>query len=352
VEDPACGRTPARPGPACCSVIVPTYNRRRLLDQTLDALARQSLPPGSFEVLVVDDGSSDRSDEVVRSYEGRLRVRYFYQPDQGFRLAEARNIGIRHATAPICVFVDSGILLHSQCLEAHLHSHATSPRPAAVLGYIHGYGTPADRSPARHGFPEDADQAIGRLATDPRFLDAREALYWRHGDRLDEWKAPWLLFWTGNASASTELIRRVGMFDEAFRSWGVEDQDLGYRLHQANARFVLNRQALCLHEDHPRASWKHYLSYLKNSAYFARKFDTPQARIVLNVSIFDIDDVMRRPGWEERFTARPWQVTRMLRDLRHEVRAALAARRAPRQGRAQRAGAHRHWNGPAFFENP
>lgn len=333
-----------------CSVIVPTYNRRRLLDQTLGALARQSLPAGSFEVLVVDDGSSDGSDEVVRSYEDRLRVRYFHQPDQGFRLAEARNLGLRHAAEPVCVFVDSGIVLHSRCLEAHLRSHAASPRPAAVIGYIHGYGTPPDRPPGLPA-PEDADQAIGRLAADRRFLDAREALYWRHGDRLDEWQAPWLLFWTGNASAPTELVRRVGMFDQAFRSWGVEDQDLGYRLHRAGARFALARQALCLHEDHPRSSWRHYLSYLRNSAYFARKFGTPQARIVLNVNIFDVEDAMRQPGWEERFTATPWLATRMLRDLWSEARAALAGR-VPGPQPAPRAAAHPHWNGPAFFRNP
>ena len=136
------------------------------------------------------------------------------------------------------------------------------------------------------------------------------------------------------------------MFDEAFRSWGVEDQDMGYRLHQANARFVLNRQATSLHEHHPRPQWTHYLSHLKNSAYFARKFDTPHARLVLNVDTFDVEDVIRQPGWEKRFTARPWQATRVLRDIRAMAR--TAARPAP----AQSVKEHPHWNGPAFFETP
>ena len=96
-----------------CTVIVPTYNRRRLLELTLDSLAGQDLPRDRFEVLVVDDGSSDDTADVVREFEDRLDLRYFYQPDEGYRVARARNVGIRHARGEICVFVDSGVLLHS-----------------------------------------------------------------------------------------------------------------------------------------------------------------------------------------------------------------------------------------------
>ncbi|MBV9821651.1 MAG: glycosyltransferase family 2 protein, partial [Actinobacteria bacterium] len=109
--------------PPACSVIVPTYNRAELLRRTLDSLLRQDLPPAQFEVLVVDDGSADHTAEVVESFRDRLDVRYFFQPDEGWRVAQARNVGLAAATREVCVMVDSGVLLHSGCLAAHLDSH-------------------------------------------------------------------------------------------------------------------------------------------------------------------------------------------------------------------------------------
>src|SRR5882672_6181176 len=110
--------------PPVCSVIIPTYNRMALLRYTLDALTRQDLGADRFEVLVVDDGSSDGTAALVERYQGRLDVRYFFQPDQGYRVAAARNIGIAHARSDVCVFLDSGVIAHSGCLSAHLRSHA------------------------------------------------------------------------------------------------------------------------------------------------------------------------------------------------------------------------------------
>src|SRR5690242_9309524 len=89
-----------------CSVVVPTYDRMALLRRTLESLARQDLGVDAFEVLVVDDGSTDDTPAVAREYADRLRLRYFQRPDEGFRVAAARNVGITHATGDVCVFVD------------------------------------------------------------------------------------------------------------------------------------------------------------------------------------------------------------------------------------------------------
>jgi len=68
-------------------VIVPTYNRSWLLRETLRQLTRQSLPVADFEVIVSDDGSSDDTAEVVTEFANRLRIRYHFQQDLGFRAA-------------------------------------------------------------------------------------------------------------------------------------------------------------------------------------------------------------------------------------------------------------------------
>jgi glycosyltransferase involved in cell wall biosynthesis len=330
------------PAPAC-SVIVPTYNRRALLDKTLATLVRQTLPGTAFEVLVVDDGSSDGTDALVRGWEGRLPVRYFFKPDEGFRLAEARNIGIRHARGEVCVFIDSGVLLHSRCLEAHLRSHAQAAGDAAVVGYVYGYNGEAPPAGSAELRWHDTDRAVGEFARQRGCLDVRETLYWRYGDRLQDWRAPWLVYWTGNVSASTALLRRIGLFDEAFRSWGVEDQDIGYRLHQAGARFMLEREAASVHEPHPHSPWRNYLSFLKNSEYFARKHGTPQARMILEHDLFEIEGLLRAAQGPLPPVAAPLpsRLRRLLRDrvLRHQP--------ASTAGTAVR---HAQWRGPESFE--
>ena len=83
---------------------------------------------------MVDDGSSDGDGRSSsQGYRDRLDLRYFFQPDEGWRVAQARNVGIAHATGEVCVFVDSGVVLHSDCLRAHLRNHQQAGGPVAVL---------------------------------------------------------------------------------------------------------------------------------------------------------------------------------------------------------------------------
>jgi glycosyltransferase involved in cell wall biosynthesis len=265
-----------------CSVIVPTYNRAELLRRTLDSLAGQQLPRTSFEVLVVDDGSSDHTAELVAGYHDRLDLRYFFQPDQGWRVAQARNVGINQARAALCVFVDSGVVLHSGCLRAHLHRHQQAAEPTAVLGYVHGNvceGAEAEAM-ARALRSDDPDTCIELLAASRRWADIRDSLYARRADDLDGLPAPWILCWTGNVSAPTDRLRSIGGFDEQFRSWGDEDIDLGYRLHLAGVRFVVERAASSYHCPHG-SDFSYNLNLARdNHRYMARKYGTPVAQLL------------------------------------------------------------------------
>jgi glycosyltransferase involved in cell wall biosynthesis len=65
-----------------CTVIVPTYNRSELMRRTLDSLVAQDLLGDRFEVIVVDDGSSDGTAAMVEGYHDRLRLSYFFQDDE------------------------------------------------------------------------------------------------------------------------------------------------------------------------------------------------------------------------------------------------------------------------------
>ncbi|WP_053717262.1 glycosyltransferase family 2 protein [Saccharothrix sp. NRRL B-16348] len=266
-----------------CTVIVPTYNRRRLLELTLDSLAKQDLPRDRFEVLVVDDGSSDGTADAVRGFEDRLDLRYFYQPDEGYRVAKARNVGIRHAGGDICVFVDSGVLLHSGSLSAHVAAHDAAAEPLALNGYVYCFNLDNEDAQLIRKVVdvEDVDGSIATMARTQAWPDVREPFYAKYSDDFGHLPAPWLMYWTCHASARTEQVRAIGLYDEEFRQWGGEDLDLAYRLHRDGARFGVSREASAIHYPHDKDHGDNTRSALENYRYIAEKYRTPITRLLI-----------------------------------------------------------------------
>ena len=84
------------------SIIIPTYNRSSLLPRAIDSVLQQTFT--DFELIVVDDGSTDATQQLVRNYADN-RVRYVYQDNKG--VCVARNHGVALANAPYLVFLDS-----------------------------------------------------------------------------------------------------------------------------------------------------------------------------------------------------------------------------------------------------
>ncbi len=135
------------------SVVIPTYNRRHLLESSLEALQAQDLDRDCFEVIVVDDGGDDGSDHVASRFAREMRVRYFWQDDRGFRAGKARNIGTAIASGRIVVYVDSGVSLAPGCLAAHLRFHDAAKSPSVLVGRVWGFEIPMRWLPrSRHSW--------------------------------------------------------------------------------------------------------------------------------------------------------------------------------------------------------
>lgn len=209
------------------SVVVPTFNRAGILPKTLGHLERQTLPRGDFEVIVVDDGSSDGTGSVVRAAiaRGTLDLHYLHHDNHG--PGYSQNRGIREARAPLVLLIADDILLDSGALEAHVEAHRRDPSPSlAVLGRVL-------QSP-------ELTQSVFLATWDP----------FRLSGIPDGTVLPWHMFWACNISFQRDFMLRHGMFrDEMGRAGPAshEDVEVGYKLRPHGLRVVFSSAAFAHH---------------------------------------------------------------------------------------------------------
>jgi Glycosyl transferase family 2 len=112
------------------TVVIPCYKQAHFLGEAIESVLSQSYP--RFEIIVVDDGSTDDTSEVASRYG---QVRLIRQGNRG--LAAARNRGLAEARGEYVVFLDSDDRLLPEALEAGLECFAAHPECALVAGHSH-----------------------------------------------------------------------------------------------------------------------------------------------------------------------------------------------------------------------
>lgn len=221
--------SPPRPVPRA-SVIIATYNRRELLGRVLEALAQQSIPLDRFEVVVVDDGSSDGTADWVAAQRFPFALRLVRQENAG--PAAARNAGIGAARGEILIFLDDDFVPGPQVVGEHLRGHAAE-RDVVVIGPASSL--PFYREPWiawQQATLERTYEQLARGELEPSFVE----------------------FWSGNSSARREDVLAIGGFDGSLRF--NEDVEIGYRFLQRGLRFRFVPAARGLHHaSHSFASW-------------------------------------------------------------------------------------------------
>ena len=176
-------------GAPAISVVVATYNREETLRETLAHLAAQSIPPGQFEVIVIDDGSTDGTRAAVEEEMAadRFPLKYLQHANRG--PGYTQNRGIREARAAIVLLIADDIFLAPGALAAHLAIHAGNPAECVAV--------------------------LGRVLQSPKlthsvFLSRWDP--WRLGNLPDGKALPYTMFWACNMSFKRDFMLRHGMF--------------------------------------------------------------------------------------------------------------------------------------------
>lgn len=275
------------------TVIIPTYNRRDLLNKTLLSLCFQSFNLHDYEVIVIDDGSSDDTKDIVLSFKDRIFISYFYQEDKGFRVAQARNIGIINAHFSVCLFLDSGMIAHPHLLENHWRMHKGKSE-LAVIGFAYGY---CDYEALSAGLltefshKKEVEKIFDIFRSHQNLRDRRAVALAENVIAFEDISIPWIIFWTCHASCSTKSLMRVNGFDETFQSWGGEDIELGLRLHAAGVQFSLANDSEAIHCPHER-SIIHHESSIHYTQYLYKKHPS-QATLLLTQTHIPWVDIVK-----------------------------------------------------------
>lgn len=211
--------------PPDISVIIPTYNRSASLRRTLNALNRQKYPLHRVEVVVVADGCTDDTAEMLRGYQASFDLRSRDQTSQG--AAAARNYGASVARGPLLLFLDDDIEPTQTVVEAHIQAHER--RPGHVI--IGPYPLVFDRT--------DFFRVHLRAWWEAFFESMHQPGHrFTYRDLVG-----------GNLSIGAGLFAHIGGFDPAFPMCGGEDYEFGVRLIKARVPFAVATEAMAYHHD-------------------------------------------------------------------------------------------------------
>jgi glycosyltransferase involved in cell wall biosynthesis len=210
------------------SVIIPTHNRAKLLKETLFFLNEQTYPRHRFETIVVDDGSTDETEKMIRQIQGGLdyKLKYLKQINRG--PASARNRGIKDASSPFILFIGDDIFPSKDLIEQHINSLKVNPE-AAVLGFV--------------------DWSREQEVTDFMNYVAPNGFQFRYNTIKDPYDCDFKHFYTSNISLAKDWLMEES-FDEDFPYGALEDTELSYRLKKKGLRIIFNDKAIG-HHFHP-----------------------------------------------------------------------------------------------------
>lgn len=209
------------------SVVIPTYNRKPILEKCLMALEHQTLtiPIAGYEVVVVDDGSTDETIRWIEQHQAELpHVQLFCQNHLG--PAAARNLGVEKARGDLIIFIDSDLVVTETFLQSHLKglqqgfAESKLPRGAQLL---------------------DAPVfTYGRVINTCNFEQPTQEPF-----KVTDFSAAY--FATGNVAIARHWLEKAGLFDTRFQLYGWEDLELGVRLKQLGLQLIKCPDAVGYH---------------------------------------------------------------------------------------------------------
>ncbi|NJL61000.1 MAG: glycosyltransferase [Methylacidiphilales bacterium] len=247
------------------SVVIPTYNRKPILEKCLKALEMQEISASTtiqdYEVVVVDDGSTDGTLQWLEECKNEFpHVQVFEQNHQG--PSAARNLGVLQAKGDTIIFIDSDLVV----TKVFLQSHAD----ALVDG--------------KNKLGSDKFFTYGAVINTANFENPTSEPY-----KITDFSRAF--FATGNVAIAKHWLVEAGLFDTEFQLYGWEDLELGVRLKNLGLVLIKCPQAVGYHW-HPAFSIDEIPSLIdkeiqrgKMGVLFYQKHPTWEVRLMIQMTL-------------------------------------------------------------------
>jgi glycosyltransferase involved in cell wall biosynthesis len=216
------------------SVVVPTFNRKEMLERLIISLLDQSLAKTDYEIIVVDDCSLDETSVCMHKFSESEPSIIYIRHEQNEGRVVTRNDGIKAATGEIVIFLDDDNLPDKNFIQEHLNCYEKYKNDKiAVMGNV-----------------SYAPEVIGN-SNFAKFMQSRYLGNRSESSRsiIDYNNLPSRCLGTLNCSARRLDLLEVGMFDNSFRYYGGEDEYLGQCLKEKGVRLVFVEKARTVHYD-------------------------------------------------------------------------------------------------------
>lgn len=241
------------------SVVIPLYNKEQSIASTINSVLAQTYK--DFEIVVVDDGSTDKSADVVRAIDDD-RIVFISQENQG--VSAARNTGIIAAKGEYVAFLDGDDLWHSEYLETLVR--LISDYPNAIL-----YGI---------GYSKINDNKIP-INVQPTSMRGEIETPWEN----------YVGYWTGSSSSSRELLLKAGMFDT--RMTHGEDIDMWWRLLLMGKGAYDNRVLAYYRQDAENRAMNRLIPLEKHIPFYIDKYSKAREENISFRRYFDREMIYR-----------------------------------------------------------
>ncbi|HDR1791974.1 TPA: glycosyltransferase, partial [Pasteurella multocida] len=238
------------------SIIIPTFNRSRILDITLACLVNQKTNY-PFEVVVADDGSKENLLTIVQKYEQKLDIKYVRQKDYGYQLCAVRNLGLRTAKYDFVSILDCDMAPQQLWVHSYL-TELLEDNDIVLIGprkYVDTHNITAEQflnDPYLiESLPETATNNNPSITSKGNISLDWRLEHFKKTDNLRLCDSPFRYFSCGNVAFSKEWLNKVGWFDEEFNHWGGEDVEFGYRLFAKGCFFRVIDGGMAYHQEPP-----------------------------------------------------------------------------------------------------
>jgi len=213
------------------SVIIPAYNRSSVTEKCIRAICNQSVDSDFYEVILVDDHSTDNTKELSEVLSLEFPNIRYYRNEINFGRSKTRNIGISMAVGQWLIFLDNDLIVDYDFIKVYSDAFLNATDSYAFLG--------------KTCYPS-TETAKSNLY---RYLESRAVHNQIYSKTSPNKCLDFKFFAGGNSACSRNAAIEIGCFDEKLRYYGGEDEEFGLRLKQRGVKLFLLLEATAIHFD-------------------------------------------------------------------------------------------------------